>query len=553
MTSTIEKKAIEELERLLLLDAPERTIPATRRKIPVLLVLALGVAATLLVSPLVSTLDHHSTFEFTLPRPEANDDPARPLTKNQNLSPNRMLLSGIVDPSTMTAAYYLATYITNTGSTSQEAEFRIKLPQGAAVTRATLWVNGTAQEAAFTDVSTARDAYTVLTRSHADPLLVQYIDEETVSVKASPVIPGNPMKLRIGITAPIGTQESGIGGQLPHIEASNFADSKLDVHIETAHGRFSSVFSHHQENYSNPMNFSVDATAIKTPVAVPLTHSATGGYVLATAGDDGVLHLERIERTPVGTKVINDRAAAIRLSTLWAKQEIKRLIDIGKEHQAIALGHAFRLISPVSSAVVLEKESDYAIWNLDRKLSKKINLNNPEPMQRFLDANGNELHLQGATNGLIGPQSSDAIVIMGENAASTVRVNRLAQIENAANSIASSGGPIASGVTNWLFASSRDANLFDGGAGMFAILAAFVVLPLAILNFAPAFACLSRGTVRGITRQPGALRLLLLGCSLLALALVMPVASQCLAVAAAYLLIRRKISASVSSRASLSH
>ncbi len=108
--------------------------------------------------------------------------------------------------------------------------------------------------------------------------------------------------------------------------------------------------------------------------------------------------------------------------------------------------------------------------------------------------------LQGATNGTIGPQQTDATVVSGVNTAGTVRVNNLANLEALLNIIANGmeilgiawGGPTmimgfmhmaagtqdamkkvmfgAAGVTggmatpgciNWLVASARDANLFS--------------------------------------------------------------------------------------------
>lgn len=107
--------------------------------------------------------------------------------------------------------------------------------------------------------------------------------------------------------------------------------------------------------------------------------------------------------------------------------------------------------------------------------------------------------LQGATNGTIGPQGSDATYVTGVNTAGTVRVNNLANLEALLNIIANGmeilgiawGGPTmifgfmkmaagtqdavkkvlfgCAGVTgglatpgfiNWFVASARDANLF---------------------------------------------------------------------------------------------
>jgi len=116
------------------------------------------------------------------------------------------------------------------------------------------------------------------------------------------------------------------------------------------------------------------------------------------------------------------------------------------------------------------------------------------------EGTANAPSLQGATNGTIGPQGSDATFVTGVNTAGTVRVNNLANLEALLNIIANGmeilgiawGGPTmimgfmhmaagtqqamkkvlfgAAGVTgglatpgciNWLVASARDANLFS--------------------------------------------------------------------------------------------
>lgn len=114
--------------------------------------------------------------------------------------------------------------------------------------------------------------------------------------------------------------------------------------------------------------------------------------------------------------------------------------------------------------------------------------------------NGSSPTLQGATNGTVAPQGSEATVVQGVNTAGTVRVNNLANMEALLNIIANGmeilgiawGGPTmiwgfmhmaagshqamkkvlfgACGVTgglatpgciNWLVASARDAALFN--------------------------------------------------------------------------------------------
>lgn len=143
-----------------------------------------------------------------------------------------------------------------------------------------------------------------------------------------------------------------------------------------------------------------------------------------------------------------------------------------------------------------------------------------EPLDPFADNHGNfgspyegntgtqTLHfmegfaprLQGATNGTVGPQGSDATYITGVNTAGTVRVNNLANLEALLNILANgmeilgiawggptliygfmhmaagskdsvkriitgccgvTGGLATPGLVNWLVASARDANLFS--------------------------------------------------------------------------------------------
>ncbi|MBX9687102.1 MAG: hypothetical protein K2X27_10395, partial [Candidatus Obscuribacterales bacterium] len=84
--------------------------------------------------------------------------------------------------------------------------------------------------------------------------------------------------------------------------------------------------------------------------------------------------------------------------------------------------------------------------------------------------------LQGATNGTIGPQGSDATVIQGVNTAGTVRVNNLANLEALLNIIANGmeilgiawGGPTMIMGFMHMAAGTQDAmkRVLWGGAGV---------------------------------------------------------------------------------------
>lgn len=203
--------------------------------------------------------------------------------------------------------------------------------------------------------------------------------------------------------------------------------------------------------------------------------------------------------------------------TVHAIKECNKLVASRhfKKAARIALNYGF--VSPVSSALIngqpkadagdVEQQNesnstDAAATESTQNGSTDSDSNDSSPVGGFASAP----MLQGATNGTIGPQGSDATVIMGVNTAGTVRVNNLANLEALLNIIANLGeilcllggiamavqgfasksvlklgedielGPggkvllgilIATvgisipGIINWFVASARDANLFS--------------------------------------------------------------------------------------------
>ncbi len=119
--------------------------------------------------------------------------------------------------------------------------------------------------------------------------------------------------------------------------------------------------------------------------------------------------------------------------------------------------------------------------------------------------------LQGATNGTIGPTSSDATIVSGVNTAGIVRVNNLANVESAAIF----SGPIG----NWLLASSRDANLFSGSSsdsgssllGLPEWLVISFVVVLSVFHVGGGLALALFGLSRLVARTPGGLTLVAVG------------------------------------------
>lgn len=114
--------------------------------------------------------------------------------------------------------------IENSGYRNREARLQLTIPQGAVVSRATLWVNGEEQEAAYTTTGKATQVYESIVQANRDPLLVTTHGPDRVLARLFPVLPrGNAMKFKIGMTVPVEVvdkEQSRI--LLPVISQSNF-------------------------------------------------------------------------------------------------------------------------------------------------------------------------------------------------------------------------------------------------------------------------------------------------------------------------------------------
>ncbi|GEM_PF-958916 len=137
-----------------------------------------------------------------------------------------------------------------------------------------------------------------------------------------------------------------------------------------------------------------------------------------------------------------DEAQVARVSTLWAQQEALALLGQGRTNESAQLGTIYRLVTPVTGATVLATESDYLDYGLDRNAYKIVDASvksDASSGDKFVPANiadyksQNWPVMQGATNGTIGPQGSNAIVLSGVNTSGTVRLNQFANLEALAN------------------------------------------------------------------------------------------------------------------------
>ncbi|RTL44566.1 MAG: hypothetical protein EKK48_04770 [Candidatus Melainabacteria bacterium] len=66
---------------------------------------------------------------------------------------------------------------------------------------------------------------------------------------------------------------------------------------------------------------------------------------------------------------------ASRLSTIWAADEARRCAELGQVDTAVTLGTVYRVVTPVTGAVVMELQSDYEYQGLERNFYSVVGAN----------------------------------------------------------------------------------------------------------------------------------------------------------------------------------
>lgn len=240
-------------------------------------------------------------------------------------------------------------------------------------------------------------------------------------------------------------------------------------------------------------------------------------------GSDYIVRYARANKKP-GCKMGTD-VQAMELAGFWSKEESARLLQCGDALNAAKIAVVHRIVTPLSLSSILSggnlevakaglQHVPVTQGNGDSYVATATATPGASPAeiadtqnmtrtQTFQEMDSNAPVLQGATNGTIGPQGADATFITGVNTAGVVRVNNLANLEAMLNLFANmveilgcavgtafilrsflrestertgwdsplgrflfgliclSGGLITPGMTNWLVASARDANLFS--------------------------------------------------------------------------------------------
>jgi hypothetical protein len=82
---------------------------------------------------------------------------------------------------------------------------------------------------------------------------------------------------------------------------------------------------------------------------------------------------------PVHKSVIDSFPMANRVSTIWAADEARRAANLGAVDVAVTLGTAYRVVTPVTGAVVMEQQSDYDYQQLHRNFYEVVDAKTRAP------------------------------------------------------------------------------------------------------------------------------------------------------------------------------
>jgi hypothetical protein len=122
----------------------------------------------------------------------------------RGLSTSDSSITGKIDATNSIASFDWTCTFDNATYVPREARAQIKLPPGACVSGATIWLDGQKKVATIEERSQARSTYVSSVYNHKkDPLLVSMVGPSTVLVQCYPVVRGQVTKIDLHIIAPL--------------------------------------------------------------------------------------------------------------------------------------------------------------------------------------------------------------------------------------------------------------------------------------------------------------------------------------------------------------
>lgn len=258
----------------------------------------------------------------------------------------------------------------NVSKVPREARAKIILPDGAVVTKATMWIDGVERQATIMPRHQARATYETAVREHKrDPLLVSTAGKDTVLVQCYPVLAGSDTKLSLHIVAPLAGQGDEQSLTMPAFAERNFGFSegcKVDI--------------------SSPQPVTILGATLKDTVMGERAHALTGELPNSLLSRfEAVLKAQNGNTSVAFTDPISHKTRVLRsdLARLSLRKPDNLVIVIDKSNamqpymNAVAAGLAGIDREMVESIVVIQ-DSDRKIYsrregNLDSALSSLKN------------------------------------------------------------------------------------------------------------------------------------------------------------------------------------
>ncbi len=278
---------------------------------------------------------------------------------------DRLAITGVLDSSSSTADLYWTFALKNENVQDKEASVLIDLPKNSVISMATLTIDGVPKKAVFAldedkDKTTGEVVYI-----QRNPLLITQVAPDRVKLVAAPIAAnGGTMQLEVGITVPFANAGDGRKSvSLPRIVESNLQfKGGQDVHLtSTILGSSGTVVpgpDHPQRSAVVVGSLSMPKIFVANPefeaCAARLIHAHPEAYVIVSSTEN-CLKLSRSESVPK-CRLVGAKDAALRISNLWARQEIERRVALGAVRAAGKLANSYRIVSSVSRAVVLDSD-----------------------------------------------------------------------------------------------------------------------------------------------------------------------------------------------------
>lgn len=114
----------------------------------------------------------------------------------------------------------------------QEAIYTFHLPDGAAGTSLSLWIDGREEKAILSTKAKVRNAYsTIVGRERRDPAMMQWEDGNRLVVNIFPVRPDLPRKFKVGFTIPLEAYDDATGVNDIYFQGPDFSNGTETTEI----------------------------------------------------------------------------------------------------------------------------------------------------------------------------------------------------------------------------------------------------------------------------------------------------------------------------------